>query len=229
MRGRHLPILWPLGAIALALPAAAHADLVLSELIVELQPGKVARDDVEVWNNSPERTYVAVEPREIINPSLPSQSDRKDPDPEKLGLLVEPAKMILDPGQRRLVRIAALPGNTEHEHVYRVTIKPVLGPVRSENSGLRSSSDMTCLSWCARRFHKRTSWPIALGGSSRSTMPETSALRWSTRRQCVNLFAMQRSSGKRLYPGASWMVDLPSDGAAEYTLKSPGRSERVTY
>ena len=180
MRCRHLPILWPLGAIALALPAAVHADLVLSELIVELQPGKVARDDVEVWNNSPERTYVAVEPREIINPSLPSQSDRKDPDPEKLGLLVEPAKMILDPGQRRLVRIAALPGNTEHEHVYRVTIKPVLGPVRSENSGLKVVVGYDVLVWCARRFHKRTSWPIALGGSSRSTMPETSALRWST-------------------------------------------------
>ena len=62
----------------------------LSELIVELQPGKAVRDDLEVWNNSPERSYVSVEPREIVNPSLPSQSERKDPDPEKLGLLADP-------------------------------------------------------------------------------------------------------------------------------------------
>src|SRR5689334_15373821 len=95
---------WAAAVSALLLPTAARADLVLSELIVELQPGKLMRDDVEVWNNSPERSYVSVEPREIINPSLSSQSARQDPDPEKLGLLVEPARMILEPGQRRLVR-----------------------------------------------------------------------------------------------------------------------------
>ncbi len=229
MRGRHLPILWPLGAIALALPAAAHADLVLSELIVELQPGKVARDDVEVWNNSPERTYVAVEPREIINPSLPSQSDRKDPDPEKLGLLVEPAKMILDPGQRRLVRIAALPGNTEHEHVYRVTIKPVLGPVRSENSGLKVVVGYDVLVLVrpslpqAHVMANRVGRKLTFNNAGNVSVEVVDGRQCVTRSQCSDL------PGKRLYPGASWMVDLPSDGAAEYTLKSPGHSDRRRF
>jgi hypothetical protein len=79
-----------LGFAALASLAAtpARADLVLSDLIVELQPGKQVRRDVEVWNSSPERAFVSVEPREIINPGLESQGIRQDPDPEKLGLLV---------------------------------------------------------------------------------------------------------------------------------------------
>ena len=85
--------------------APAAADIVLSELIVDLQPGKQVRDDIEIWNNSPDRSFIAVEPREIVNASLPTQSVRRDPDPEKLGLLVSPARMILEPGQRKLIRV----------------------------------------------------------------------------------------------------------------------------
>jgi hypothetical protein len=35
--------------------------------------------------------------------------------------------------------------------------------------------------------------------------------------------------GKRLYPGTSWSVDLPSDLPAEYTLKSSGRTDRKSF
>ncbi len=229
MRARHWHMLWPLGAMALALPAAAHADLVLSELIVELQPGKVARDDVEVWNNSPERSYVSVEPREIVNPSLPSQSDRKDPDPEKLGVLVEPAKMILEPGQRRLVRIAALPGNTEREHVYRITIKPVLGPLRSESSGLKvvvGYDVLVLVRPSLPQVHvtaSRAGRKLTFNNAGNVSVEVIEGRQCVTRSQCTAL------PGKRLYSGAKWIVDLPSDGPAEYTLKSPGRRERVTY
>ena len=42
-------------------------------------------------------------------------------------------------------------------------------------------------------------------------------------KQCSDL------PGKRLYPGASWSVDLPADAPAQYTLKSPGRTDRKTF
>ncbi len=81
---------WPSLLPAALLPAPARADIVLSELIVDLQPGKQSREDIEIWNNSPDRAFVAVEPREIVNPSLPSQTGRaRTPDPEKLGILGE--------------------------------------------------------------------------------------------------------------------------------------------
>ena len=35
--------------------------------------------------------------------------------------------------------------------------------------------------------------------------------------------------GKRLYPGASWTVDLQSDRPAEYSLKSPARTEQRVF
>ena len=130
-------------ALALALflasvgiPAApAGAEIVLSELIVELAPGKDSRQDV--WNSSTERAYVAVEPAEIINPGTDSQTRRQDPDPEKLGILVSPARMILDPGQRKLIRIAEIAPAGDRERIYRVTVKPVTGKVTSDQSGLK--------------------------------------------------------------------------------------------
>lgn len=214
----------------LFLAAPVHAELVLSELIVDLQPGKVTRDDIEVWNNSPERSYVSIEPREIVNPALPSQIDRKEPDPEKLGLLVEPSRMILEPGQRRLVRFAALSASTDREHVYRVTIKPVFGVLRSEDSGLKVvvGYDVLVLVRPAQSAPHITASRVGrklVFNNSGNVSVEVVDGRQCTpaRAQCTQL------PGKRLYPGASWTVDLPSDLPAEYTVKSPGRTERATY
>lgn len=126
-----------LASTALLAPiASAHAELLLSQLIVELTPGAHARTDIEVWNNGSERSFIAVEPREILAPGTPAESSRVDPDPEKLGLLVSPARMILEPGQRKLLRIASL-ASDEREHVYRVTVKPVVGTLSSDKSGLK--------------------------------------------------------------------------------------------
>jgi P pilus assembly chaperone PapD len=125
-------------ALAAALaPAAAQAQIVLSNLVVELSPGKDSRQDVEVLNNGSERAYVAVEPAEIVNPGTPAEARRSDPDPEKLGLLVAPSRMILEAGQRKLIRIAELAAPGDRERIYRVTVKPVVGPISSDQSGLK--------------------------------------------------------------------------------------------
>jgi P pilus assembly chaperone PapD len=96
-------------AIAAAIPLApASAQLVVSNLVVDLLAGKDSKQDVEVWNNSADRAYVAIEPAEVMNPGTGAEARRTDPDPEKLGLLVSPSRMILDPGQRKLIRIAEI-------------------------------------------------------------------------------------------------------------------------
>ena len=218
------------GITALLAAAPAHADLVLSELIVELQPGKQVRDDIEIWNNSPERAFVAIEPREILNPSLPSQSMRQDPDPEKLGILVSPARMILEPGQRKLVRIAALSTSPDHERVYRVTVKPVVGVIQSESSGLKVllGYDVLVL---VRPAQAAAS---VIGFRSGRTLTFENKGNVSVEivdgRQCAAVHTQcTQLPGKRLYAGASWTVELQSDVPAEYTLKSPGHADRRTF
>ena len=123
-------------AAALIPAGAASAELLLSQLVVELAPGEGSRSDVEVLNSGPDRIFVSVEPREILNPGTASESSRSDPDPERLGLLAGPARMILEPGQRKLLRVASIVGSPR-ERVYRVTVKPVVGKLASEGSGLK--------------------------------------------------------------------------------------------
>lgn len=115
---------------------AARADLLLSQLVVELAPQDRTRTDVEIWNSGTDRAFVAVDPREIIDPGTSRESSRGDPDPEKLGLLVSPERIVLEPGQRRLLRIASL-AQGDRERVFRVTVKPVVGELSSNSSGLK--------------------------------------------------------------------------------------------
>lgn len=124
-------------AFTVAVPCSgAGAELVLSQLVVELAPGDHQRADVEIWNSGSDRTFVAVDPREIVGPGTRAESSREDPDPEKLGLLVSPQRLILEPGQRKLLRIASIATN-DRERVYRVTVKPVVGELSSATSGLK--------------------------------------------------------------------------------------------
>jgi P pilus assembly chaperone PapD len=227
---RHVRSLLLAAAAAFLGAAPAHSELVLSELVVDLQPGKQIRDDVEVWNNSPERSFVAVEPREIVNPSLPTQTVHEDPDPEKLGLLVSPARMILEPGQRKLVRIATLSESADREHVYRVTIKPVVGAIQSDDSGIKIvvGYDVLVLVRPAQPqasvTASRTGRELSFSNSGNVSVEIVDG------RQCQSAHAQcTELPGKRLYPGASWTVGLQAGLPAEYTLKSPGRTDRRVY
>ena len=209
---------------------AARAELVLGDLIVELQQGKQAREDVEIWNDSPDRSFVAVEPREIINPGLPSQSVRQDPDPERLGILVSPARMILEPGQRRLLRVANLSADPAREHVYRVTVKPVVGAIQSDASGLKIMVGYDVLVLVRPLRPEANLIAVRNGRSLYFSNKGYVSVEIVDGRQC----ARARSNcvqlpGKRLYSGASWTVQLQSDFPAEYMVKSPDRTERRTF
>lgn len=212
-----------LAVAALAIPlGAAHADLVLSELIVELHPGDHAREDVEIWNRDKGRAYVAVEPAEIVDAGRPDQSRRENPDPEKLGLLVAPARMILEPGQRKLVRIATLGEDSSREHVYRVTVKPVAGPLLSDSSGLKVlvGYDLLVLVRPADSrpsvTGKRSGNSLILHNDGNVSVELTSGRQCNADGQrCADL------PGKRLYAGADWTEALPGSGPVEYSVKSP--------
>lgn len=208
----------------------ASADLVLSELIVDLQPAKHAREDIEIWNKSDERSYVAVEPREIVDPSLPTQRDRHDPDPEKLGLLVSPSRMILEPGQRKLLRIASLAPANDREHVYRVTVKPVVGAVESANSGLKILVGYDVLVLVRPTNPAANITALRNGRSLTFNNRGNVSVEIVDGTQCKEAHAdCVQLPGKRLYPGASWTLELGSDLPAQFTLKSPGKTERKTF
>jgi P pilus assembly chaperone PapD len=207
---------------AALLPSSAQAELVLSQLVVELHPGKVSRQDIEVWNNDTERAYVAVEPRQIVQPGQPAEKRMEDPDPEKLGLLVSPVRMVLEPGQRKLLRFADILPPSERERVYRVTVKPVVGALTSNQSGLKVlvGYDALVLVRPAKPLEGvsavRTGRKLTWRNDGNISVELTEGKQCDTAgMNCIDL------PGKRLYAGASWSVDLKSDAPADYSVRSP--------
>ena len=209
-----LSLVQPLGS--------ASADIVLSELIVDLQRGSHTREDIEIWNNDSSRAYVAVEPAEILHPGRADQERRVEPDPEKLGLFVAPTRMILEPGQRKLIRLAVLGPDASRERVYRVTVKPVSGPLSSEKSGLKVLVGYDALV-LVRPEHiqpsvtgRRTAKSLILHNDGNVSVELIDGRQCDdTRQHCVPL------PSKRLYPGAEWTQTLSDSGPVDYSAKSP--------
>jgi P pilus assembly chaperone PapD len=208
-----------LGAAALlALPQGASAEIVLSQLVIDLAPGKPARGDIEVWNNDKERAYVTVEPYEVMNPGAPVMQRRIDPNPEKLGLLVTPARMILEPGQRKLLRISALGSLPSRERVFRVTVKPTVGEVQANVTGLK-----LLIGYDVLVLLRPAAAPVRLSGRRSGDKlvirnEGAASVELAAGKACRSRNACQELPGKRLYAGAEWTVDAPAGAAVDYAV-----------
>ena len=210
--------------------APADAQIALSNLVLELSPGKDSRQDVEVLNTGADRTYVAVEPAEIVNPGTPGEVRRTDPDPEKLGLLVAPSRMILDAGQRKLVRIAQLGAPGDRERIYRVTVKPVVGPISSGQSGLKLliGYDVLVL---VRPAKPLPSVSVTRAGDTVTFVNDGNvSVELEQGRQCDSSGKVCSDlPGKRLYAGARWATQIKPGNRPEYLLRSPGQVVRKVF
>ena len=220
------PALQCIAALFLLFCAApARADLSVSQVIVDLAPDRPPRDDIEVWNNGGERIYVVAEPSEIADPGLPDERRVQQRDPEQLGLLVSPNRMMLEPGQRRLLRIAALGTRGERDRIWRVVVKPVVGQVTASQSALKILVGYDVLVILRP--------PKPKGQVVESRQGRHLSLR-NLGNTNIELFAGRQceSSGggchdlpaHRLYAGASWQQELPSDGPITYNVKIGGRT-----
>jgi len=213
-----------------ALAGPARAELVLSQLVVELGSETRQRDDIEIWNNSDERTYVAVDPSEILNAGKSNQTRLVEPDPEQRGLLVSPTRMILEPGQRKHVRIARIGIDTERERVYRVTVKPVVGDLSSKDSGLKVLVGYDVLVLARPRDShpnltaNRSADRLTFRNEGNASLELVDGKKCDAAgKSCTDL------PGKRLYSGAEWSQPLPSDFLIEYTIISNGQSVRRKF
>jgi P pilus assembly chaperone PapD len=140
------PMSWPVPLSASLCPALlaallsaspARAALSLSPLILDISPDQAARGDVELFNSGTERLYVVVAPTEVQDPGKSAEHRVESPDPEQLGILATPNRIILEPGERKFLRIALLKPPGPQDRVYRITVKPVVGGLAGEATGLK--------------------------------------------------------------------------------------------
>lgn len=210
-----------LGLLALIPVSSASGELVVSQLIVELKPAKSRAADIEIHNDSDERAYVSIEPREIVDPGLEQERPMLSPDPEKLGLLVSPRRLVIEPDQRRRLRVAAIGLVPSRERVYRVTVKPVAGNVTGAESGLKLlvGYDLLVL---VRPFSPNPDIDIRREGQSLTIVNRGNAsIELADGKQCDSEGKDCRQlPNKRLYAGATWRQDLPRTTGGEYRMRS---------
>lgn len=126
-----------LAAALAGFAAPASAEMVLNQVIVDLTANAPPHQDIEIWNSGSERIYVAAEPSEIASPGKTDEHRVQMADPQQLGLLIAPNRLVLEPGERQLIRVATIAERTGAERIYRVAVKPVAGDITAAGSGLK--------------------------------------------------------------------------------------------
>lgn len=218
----------------LAPVTTASASMVLSEAILHFEPGEPLRKDIEVENPGSENLYVKIEPNVVLDPG--TETERRVPitDPREHGLLVTPNKIVVPPGGKKLVRLVALQPHGKKERVYRVTFKPVVGDLESEQIGIKIIVGYEVLvlmqpanpdpNLVANRDGKILSFSNK--GNTNVLLREGTQcpkVKKSKSDKCESL------GGKRLYPGNSWSVSLPHNQPVDYQMSIGTKNITRTY
>jgi P pilus assembly chaperone PapD len=128
--------------LGLAWSAPASAQLSINKLWVEFERGTAPRTDLVIRNDSKDRYYITVKAFEITGAGTEQEARLEIPDPEKLGLLVTPNRLVLDPGSSRSIRVVSLNQDLKQERVYRVLITPQVGEL---NTATKKADDEQAL------------------------------------------------------------------------------------
>ncbi len=220
-------LIWTALALTMsAYPSLAHAEMIISQVIVDLQPGKPQREDIEVGNDGEERMYVSADPFEIVDAGSEHERRIALRSDEDGGLLVAPRRVVLEPGERRTIRIAVFGERPVSERVYRVAIKPVAGPLAADQDAIKImvGYDALVLVRPTKAVDdlqaQRIGHTLTIRNAG-NTSQEIFAGRQCARkdRDCRDL------PPKRLYPGNVWTQTVPFGTPVHYKT-STGQAVR---
>jgi P pilus assembly chaperone PapD len=115
---------------AFATPSAAQ--LVVDRMWVDMRPDSAGREDLVLRNESTDRYYVSLVASEVLGAGTETEQRIEVADPEALGLLISPTRLILDPGASRAVRVVNIGQATAADRIYRLRITPQVTDVDAE-------------------------------------------------------------------------------------------------
>lgn len=124
--------------VLLTCSAQASAQLAIDRLWVDLDDSGAGRSDLVVRNESDDIYYITVTPAEITAPGTDAQKRETHADPEELGLLVTPNRLVLRPEEMRAIRIVSLNQDLETDRVYRVNITPQIGEISYDQEAVEN-------------------------------------------------------------------------------------------
>jgi P pilus assembly chaperone PapD len=211
--------------------APAQAGLVLSQAVVDIGPSAQAAQDIEVWNDATEVSYVVAQPSEIVAPGQPGEKRVPVDDPGTGGLLVTPQRLILQPGERKLLRVAAVGARQPNDRIWRVTVKPVAGPVTAQVTALKLLVGYDVLVI----YRPAAPRPQLIGTRNGNQLTIRNAGNTNVElydgKQCSAPGAADCKTlpPRRLYAGASWQQTLPGTSGVRYHVAIGSTSSEQTF
>ena len=202
---------------------SAQAEMALSKVVVDFTSARPARDDIEITNTADENLYVSIEPAEIVNPGRPEERRVANPDPREMGLLISPNRLVLGPGERKVVRLSLLERPEGRDRIYRVTMKPVIGEIVARQSGLKLVVGYDVLV-IARPENARARLEVTRSGDAVEfrNVGNTNALLFNGRQCAGEQTDCAELPSKRIYAGNAWQLQLPATGQARFMIESDG-------
>ncbi len=216
------------GMLAAAVPA--RAELAVSEVIINLPSNAPPRRDVEVINTGKDVMYVAVEPAHIADPGGPAERRIEDPDPQRLGFLATPNKLVLQPGERKLVRFVALQPAAETDRIYRVRIRQVVGKIQAKTSALKIAIGYDVLV-IQRPKDASESLAVAREGDVLvfKNSGNTNVLLYDGKQCAQGEKNCRTLDVKRIYAGREWRMRLRGAGEVSFFVDNGQRTIRKTF
>lgn len=208
----------------------AHAAVALSKVIVDLAPEAPPRDDIEITNTGDERQYIVAEPAVIQAPGTAQEKRIESTDPTVTGLLVSPQKLVLEPHESKLIRVALVAPRDNQEHVFRLTIKPVAGAIEAEQTSLKVfvGYDVLVIARAAAFAGEitaiRSPGTITFHNGSNASVELADGRQCdATGENCASLPA------KRLYSGADFAVSIRLSTPVEYRIQQGETSTKKVF
>lgn len=206
----------------------AGAALEMSKVIVDIAADAPPRDDIEIFNSGDERLYVAVQPAEMIEPGMPGERRVESVDPAVTGLLTTPQKLVLEPGQRRLVRVAMVAPRGTRERVYRLMIKPVAGDVTAARTSLKVFVGYDALILVRPTTITGALTAVRTGRQVTFHNGTNSSVELAEGTQCgPDAAACVKLPSKRLYAGADWTIPLERAAPVRYEVLGVRNATRI--
>ena len=196
------------------------------------------KKDVRVINdNTDQRLFVSVEPFQVENPGTESESLVALGSEKTPSFLASPGKLIVEPNSSSVVRLLNLEPDTTRERVYRINYLPIEKPPEID-----SDPDIDGVSPVVEIVVAYQVLAIVLPpnpdpkpvitrdgtkavfsneGNANYLLSDGRQCDPSNPKKCLDL------PGHRVYSNSSWSIDLPFNGPAEYSLRTPAGSRAL--
>lgn len=216
-------------ATCLLAGSSAVARIDANPAIHIFEPGAQAETTITVTNSGNAKAFVSAKVREVMARGETDEKLREDGNPDTMGLIATPGRMILEKGERRGIRIVPVGAPANDDRVWRVLVSEVAGKIKGGQSGVAFLLAYDVLIIQRPKDARvavsgtRSGKVLTLSNSGNSFGMISQIRHCPVSGECVKL-----PDAKRLYAGKSWSVTLPAEtGAVEVTVQGINRKEEV--